>query len=138
MSEYVGEYAQRLAWLTGFEGSAGTAVVLEGEAAIFVDGRYTLQVRDQVDGRFWQYEQVPQTSVAEWLKSHAPDGARIGYDPWLHTRSWVKAAREALESRNGELVALPDNRSEEHTSELQSLMRISYAVFCLTKKNHTK
>ena len=109
MSEYVGEYAQRLAWLTGFEGSAGTAVVLEGEAAIFVDGRYTLQVRDQVDGRFWQYEQVPQTSVAEWLKSHAPDGARIGYDPWLHTRSWVKAAREALESRNGELVALPDN-----------------------------
>src|SRR3546814_15582993 len=102
MSEYVGEYAQRLAWLTGFEGSAGTAVVLEGEAAIFVDGRYTLQVRDQVDGRFWQYEQVPQTSVAEWLKSHAPDGARIGYDPWLHTRSWVTAAREALESRNGE------------------------------------
>src|SRR3546814_19436464 len=83
--------------------------LLEGEAAIFVDGRYTLQVRDQVDGRFWQYEQVPQTSVAEWLKSHAPDGARIGYDPWLHTRSWVKAAREALESRNGELVALPDN-----------------------------
>src|SRR3546814_4202321 len=65
MSEYVGEYAQRLAWLTGFEGSAGTAVVLEGEAAIFVDGRYTLQVRDQVDGRFWQYEQVPQTSVAD-------------------------------------------------------------------------
>src|SRR3546814_10696655 len=68
MSEYVGEYAQRLAWLTGFEGSAGTAVVLEGEAALFVDGRYTLQVRAQVDGRFWQYEQVPQTSVAEWLK----------------------------------------------------------------------
>lgn len=109
MSEYVGEYAQRLAWLTGFEGSAGTAVVLEGEAAIFVDGRYTLQVRDQVDGRFWQYEQVPQTSVAEWLKGHAPEGARIGYDPWLHTRSWVKAAREALEARNGELEALPDN-----------------------------
>src|SRR3546814_15848814 len=65
--------------------------LLEGEAAIFVDGRYTLQVRDQVDGRFWQYEQVPQTSVAEWLKSHAPDGARIGYDPWLHTRSWVRS-----------------------------------------------
>src|SRR3546814_1248645 len=95
MSEYVGEYALRLAWLTGFEGSAGTAVVLEGEAAIFVDGRYTLQVRDQVDGRFWQYEQVPQTSVAEWLTSHAPDGARIGYDPWLHTRSWVKADRKS-------------------------------------------
>ena len=50
MSEYVGSYAQRLAWLTGFEGSAGSAVVLPQEAAIFVDGRYTLQVRDQVTG----------------------------------------------------------------------------------------
>ena len=109
MSEYVGEYAQRLAWLTGFEGSAGTAVVLAGEAAIFVDGRYTLQVKDQVDGRFWRYESVPQTSVAEWLKDHAPAGARIGYDPWLHTRGWVKAAREALEVKDGALVALPDN-----------------------------
>ena len=109
MSEYVGEYAQRLAWLTGFEGSAGAAVVLAGEAAIFVDGRYTLQVKDQVDGRLWQYESVPRTSVAEWLKDHASEGARIGYDPWLHTRQWVKAAREALAGRGGALVALGDN-----------------------------
>lgn len=109
MSEYVGEYAQRLAWLTGFEGSAGTAVVLANKAAMFVDGRYTLQVRDQVDSRFWSYESVPQTSVADWLKEHATQGARIGYDPWLHTRTWVKAAREALAARGGELVALADN-----------------------------
>ena len=54
MSEYVGEYAQRLAWLTGFGGSAGTAAVLSEEAAIFVDGRYTIQVREQVDGKLWQ------------------------------------------------------------------------------------
>src|SRR3546814_11491021 len=67
MSEYVGEYAQRLAWLTGFEGSAGTAVVLEGDAALFVAGRYTLQVRDPVDGRFWQYGPVPTTTAAELL-----------------------------------------------------------------------
>ena len=53
MSEYVGAYAQRLAWLTGFQGSAGTAVVLPEEAAIFVDGRYTLQVREQVDPKHW-------------------------------------------------------------------------------------
>jgi len=53
MSEYVGAYAQRLAWLTGFGGSAGTAVVLSEDAAIFVDGRYTIQVREQVDGRHW-------------------------------------------------------------------------------------
>ncbi len=82
MSEYVGAYAQRLAWLTGFQGSAGSAVVLPEEAAIFVDGRYTLQVREQVDGNLWQYESVPQTSVASWLGDHAADGGRIGYDPW--------------------------------------------------------
>ena len=93
MSEYVGSYAQRLAWLTGFQGSAGSAVVLPEEAAIFVDGRYTLQVRSQVDGKDWSYQSVPETSAADWLKEHAPEAARIGYDPWLHTRDWVKRAR---------------------------------------------
>ncbi|WP_097092920.1 aminopeptidase P family protein [Novosphingobium sp. Chol11] len=109
MSEYVGEYAQRLAWLTGFQGSAGSAVVLPEEAAIFVDGRYTLQVREQVDAAYWQFESVPQTSVAAWLGVHAPQGGRIGYDPWLHTRAWVKAASEALAERGAELVAVETN-----------------------------
>ena len=104
MSEYVGSYAQRLAWLTGFEGSAGSAVVLPEEAAIFVDGRYTLQVRQQVSADQWSYQSVPETSTTEWLKEHAPEGARIGYDPWLHTRDWVKKAKEALASRGAELV----------------------------------
>ncbi len=109
MSEYVGSYAQRLAWLTGFKGSAGSAVVLPEEAAIFVDGRYTLQVRAQVDGRNWSYQSVPETSVAQWLKEHAPDGARIGYDPWLHTTGWVDQARAALAERGAELVAVGSN-----------------------------
>ena len=109
MSEYVGAYAQRLAWLTGFQGSAGSAVVLPEEAAIFVDGRYTLQVREQVDGAHWQYESVPQTSIAAWLKDHAAQGARIGYDPWLHTRAWVKQASEALAEKGAELVAVDTN-----------------------------
>ncbi len=109
MSEYVGSYAQRLAWLTGFQGSAGSAVVLPEEAAIFVDGRYTLQVRDQVSAEHWSYQSVPETSVADWLKEHAPDGGRIGYDPWLHTRDWVKKAREALAARGAELVAVARN-----------------------------
>ncbi|EZP69543.1 X-Pro aminopeptidase [Sphingomonas paucimobilis] len=109
MSEYVGAYAQRLAWLTGFQGSAGSAVVLADEAAIFVDGRYTLQVREQVDEALWQYESVPQTSVAAWLGAHVPEGARIGYDPWLHTRAWVKAAGEALAGRGASLVAVDGN-----------------------------
>jgi Xaa-Pro aminopeptidase len=109
MSEYVGSYAQRLAWLTGFQGSAGTAVVLPEEAAIFVDGRYTLQVRSQVSADDWSYESVPETSAADWLKDHAPEGARIGYDPWLHMRDWVKRATDALAARGAELVPVRRN-----------------------------
>jgi Xaa-Pro aminopeptidase len=109
MSEYVGDYAQRLGWLTGFGGSAGSAVVLSEEAAIFTDGRYTLQVREQVDGQNWQYVGVPQTSIADWLKDHAPAGARIGYDPWVHTKGWVESASRALKAKGAELVAVKSN-----------------------------
>ena len=104
MSEYVGGYAQRLAWLTGFGGSAGTAVVLKDSAAMFVDGRYTLQVREQVDGRLYDYVGVPQTSIAQWLGEHAPEGARIGYDAWLHGKPWASAVRKALAEKNAQLV----------------------------------
>lgn len=109
MSEYVGEYAQRLGWLTGFQGSAGTAVVLPQEAAIFTDGRYTLQVRQQVSADQWDYVGVPATSVAEWLGEHAPNGGRIGYDPWLHTRAWVEDASKALAEKGATLVAVARN-----------------------------
>jgi len=109
MSEYVGGYAQRLAWLTGFQGSAGSAVVLPQAAAIFTDGRYTLQVREQVSADDWQFVAVPQTSVAAWLGDNAANGARIGYDPWLHTRAWVEEARAALAARGAELVAVDTN-----------------------------
>ena len=109
MSEYVGSYAQRLEWLTGFKGSAGSAVVLPQEAAIFTDGRYTLQVRSQVSGSEWSYQSVPETSAAEWLREHAPTGARIGYDPWLHTTDWVKQAKEQLAAKGAELVPVGTN-----------------------------
>ena len=109
MSEYVGSYAQRLEWLTGFKGSAGSAVVLPQEAAIFTDGRYTLQVRQQVSGDQWSYQSVPETSIADWLKEHAPQGGRIGYDPWLHSRDWAKKASEALHARTATLVAVARN-----------------------------
>ena len=109
MSEYVGAYAQRLAWLTGFGGSAGTAVVLADKAAIFVDGRYTLQVRDQVDGRLWEYQSVPETSPAKWLGDNAPEGATIGHDAWLHSKGWAKAVEQALADKGGTLVAVESN-----------------------------
>ena len=109
MSEYVGGYAQRLAWLTGFQGSAGSAAVLAAEAAIFTDGRYTIQVREQVSADDWQFVDVPRSSVADWLAAHAPDDARIGYDPWLHTRAWVEATGQALADRRATLVAVAAN-----------------------------
>ena len=115
MSEYVGAYAQRLGWLTGFGGSAGTAAVLAGSgytgkgAAIFTDGRYTVQVREQVDGNLFDYEPVPETSPARWLAEHAPQGARIGYDAWLHGIGWAEAAEKLLAAKGIELVPLADN-----------------------------
>ena len=109
LSEYVGSYAGRLGWLTGFQGSAGAAAVLAGEAAIFTDGRYTIQVRDQVDGAHWSYQPLPESSISGWLGEHAPQGARIGYDPWLHTKAWVGEARTALAARGAELVAVERN-----------------------------
>ena len=109
MSEYVGAYAQRLGWLTGFGGSAGTAVVLKDKAAIFVDGRYTLQVREQVDERLYGYQSVPQTSVAAWLGEHATEGSRIGYDAWLHGKGWADSTAAALKRRGATLVAVAQN-----------------------------
>lgn len=109
MSEYVGRYARRLAWLTGFEGSAGTAVVLLSEAAIFVDGRYTLQVREQADTRIWSCQSVLTTNIVEWIQGHASAGARIGYDPWLHTTGWVTSTRLKLARHRIELLPVNTN-----------------------------
>ena len=109
MSEYVGDYAQRLAWLTGFGGSAGTAAVLADMAAIFIDGRYTLQVREQVDGAHYDYVGVPGSSVGEWLAARVTVGQRIGYDPWLHGTDWVKATAERIAGTGAVLVAVDAN-----------------------------
>ena len=85
MSEYVGEYAQRLEWLTGFGGSAGFAAVTLTHAAIFVDGRYTVQVREQVDESLFAYRSIPSDTLGAWLKEVCGQDAAIAYDPWLHT-----------------------------------------------------
>ena len=109
MSEYVGNYAQRMAWLTGFGGSAGTAAVLPTKAAVFVDGRYTVQVRDQVDGSLFDYVGVPQSSIAEWLGSHVSAGQKIGFDPWLHGIDWARSLGRALTAKGVQLVAVDKN-----------------------------
>lgn len=109
MSEYVGSYAQRLHWLTGFGGSAGSAVVLMDKAAMFTDGRYTVQVREQVDGKLYGYEDVPATSPASWIAANAPRGAKIGYDAWLHGVDWAEAAQTLFAKKGIELVAVEGN-----------------------------
>ncbi|MCL6250163.1 aminopeptidase P family protein [Altererythrobacter sp. KTW20L] len=109
LSEYVGGYAQRLAWLTGFGGSAGTVAVLKDRAAIFVDGRYTLQVRDQVDGRLYDYKSVPQDTLADWLADNVATGAKVGFDPWLHTQGWARTTAKRLAKAGAELVAVESN-----------------------------
>ena len=109
MSEYVGAYAQRLAWLTGFGGSAGSAAVMANEAAVFVDGRYTLQVRDQVEERLFSHQSTLTTNLIEWLAAHAFAGARIGFDPWLHGQPWVAACSAALAAKGASLVATDGN-----------------------------
>jgi len=109
MSEYIGGYAQRLAWLTGFGGSAGSAVVLADKAAMFVDGRYTIQVREQVDGNLYDYCLVPKVSMGRWIADNAPAGAKIGFDPWLHTKGWADQVGKALARKGSELVAVESN-----------------------------
>ena len=109
MSEYVGSYAQRLNWLTGFGGSGGSAAVLQDRAAMFTDGRYTVQVRDQVSGALYDYEDVPATSPAKWIAEHAPEGAKIGYDAWLHGIGWAEEAEAAFARKGIELVPVDGN-----------------------------
>ncbi len=109
MSEYVGDYAQRLAWLTGFGGSAGSAIVMADKAAIFTDGRYTIQVRDQVDGKFYDYVSVAETSPIDWIKANSIAGDVIGFDPWLHTSDWVKQAKAAAAQTGAKLLAVQQN-----------------------------
>lgn len=112
MSEYVGAYAQRLCWLTGFNGSAGTAVVLTDPAkgaAIAIDGRYELQVRDQVPSGLYDYVDTPGKTLSGWLAGHAGEGAKIGYDAWLHGEQWVKAMADALKPVGATLVPVTAN-----------------------------
>lgn len=109
MSEYVGAYAERLAWLTGFGGSAGNAAVLADTAAIFIDGRYTLQVKEQVDEALFEQHHFQEYPLLKWIADKAPKGAKIGYDPELATVEWVKLANAACTKAGLTLVATDSN-----------------------------
>lgn len=108
-NEYVPANAERLAWLTGFAGSAGFAIVTQREAAIFVDGRYTIQVRQDVDTRTFAPLDIADIAPSKWLAGHISPGARIGYDPWLHTCAQIERFQRALADRDATLVAVDEN-----------------------------
>jgi Xaa-Pro aminopeptidase len=97
--ESVAACDERLAWLTGFTGSAGLAVVAADSAALFVDGRYNLQARDQVDGNAFALLRHPEDKPADWLAAALPGGGRVGFDPWLHTASEIETLSAALKPK---------------------------------------
>jgi Xaa-Pro aminopeptidase len=108
-NEYVAPSEERLAWLTGFTGSAGLAAVLTHEAAIFVDGRYTLQAAKQVDAKAWAVESLIEPPPESWLSTHLKPGDRLGFDPWLHTFAAAERLSAACSKAGAELVAVDSN-----------------------------
>jgi len=108
-NEYVPPCEERLAWLTGFNGSAGAAIVLADRAAIFVDGRYVLQVRDQIDTDVFAVEHLIDNPPDKWLEAHLTAGARFGYDPWLHTADGTEKLAKACTAAGAALVPVEPN-----------------------------
>src|SRR6476620_11503519 len=108
-NEYVAASEERLAWLTGFTGSAGMAIVLTREAAVFVDGRYTLQAAKQVDRKAWHIEPLADPPPEHWLAKHLAAGDRLGFDPWLHTSAAAERLAAACAKTGAELVAVATN-----------------------------
>src|SRR5450759_5930474 len=108
-NEYVAASEERLAWLTGFTGSAGLAIVLTQAAAVFVDGRYTLQAAKQVDGKVWGVEPLIDPPPESWLAKHLAAGDRLGFDPWLHPSAAAERLAVDCAKAGAELVAVDSN-----------------------------
>lgn len=112
-NEYLPDCNKRLMWLSGFTGSAGAAVVMKETAAIFIDGRYTLQVAAQVDNALFSYEKLENGGVAKWLKTNTKPGQLIGYDPRLLSPSALETLRKAATLSGAKLKALETNPIDE-------------------------
>jgi Xaa-Pro aminopeptidase len=108
-NEYVAPSEERLAWLTGFTGSAGLAIVLTRQAAVFVDGRYTLQAAKQVDTNAWSIEPLVDPPPETWLTKHLAAGDRLGFDPWLHTSAAAERLAAVCTKAKAELIAVDRN-----------------------------
>jgi Xaa-Pro aminopeptidase len=108
-SEYLPPSEERLAWLTGFTGSAGCAVILADRAVLFTDGRYTLQAREQTDPSIFTIEHMVEKPLSEWLEHNLPAGSKLGYDPWLHTAENIEKLAKACAAAVATLVAMEPN-----------------------------
>ena len=104
-NEYVTPAEERLLWLTGFSGSAGFAIVLRDRAALFVDGRYTVQAAAQIDGAVLDLKHIAETTPAAWLTKYLKRDDRIGFDPWLHTPETIERLSQACVAAGATLVA---------------------------------
>jgi Xaa-Pro aminopeptidase len=116
-SEYLPASEERRAWLTGFTGSAGTAVVLAERAVLFTDGRYTLQAREQIDTGIFAIEHMGEKPLDAWLEANLPNGTKLGYDPWLHTTDAVEKLGKACAAVGATLVATEPNPLDAIWSE---------------------
>jgi Xaa-Pro aminopeptidase len=112
-NEYVPACEERLAWLTGFTGSSGTAIVLLERAALFVDGRYTLQARQQADTSFYAIEHLVENPPDKWIEQNLSGTDRLGYDPWLHTVEGAERLRKACATAGAALVPVDSNPIDE-------------------------
>ena len=108
-NEYLPPSEERLAWLTGFTGSAGAAIILADRAVLFVDGRYTLQARDQTDPKLFTIEHLVEKPPAVWIESNIAAGQRLGFDPWLHTAEGAERLSKACADTGAILVATEPN-----------------------------
>lgn len=107
--EYVSAYAERLRWLTGFAGSWGMAILTLKKGAIFVDGRYTIQVRHQVDTRLFAPQHLIDEPPTAWIEKNLKKGDRLGFDPWLVTADQARRFAAACETAGAALVPLTSN-----------------------------
>ena len=108
-NEYVPPCAERLAWLTGFTGSAGLAIVLADRAVVFVDGRYQVQVREEIDPAIFSIEHLIESPPTAWIEANVAAGARLGYSPWLHTIEGAERLAKACAAADAQLVPVEDN-----------------------------
>ncbi len=109
MNEYVPECAQRLAWLTGFTGSSGFAIVLKDKAAFFTDGRYTIQAEQQVGTANYELRHLTKNPLNEYLAQHIKEGDKIAYDPTLHTRPGIERIKAVLTKNKAKLICVDKN-----------------------------